>query len=262
VTQAAAETEPMSRRDPIAWLIALLGLFVLCYWAWWASGLGDTALSNRFSNAATVPGGILMVLGAIRVGRSERLDPRTRRAWTIIGLAAVVYGVGALIRFGTSSVPGLSLLSPVAQVLEIAPYALVALGLATLPRPAQTMYDLVLFTLDVAIVAWSTAILVWHFVIFPAARIAGTDLATTLNAVSFPVLDLALVFATGAIVIRGVRASSQAALTVAAVALLVLFGGDMISGIEILKGNYTPVGLAGLLFSSAWFLLAVAAYIQ
>ncbi len=262
VTQAPAEIERSWRRDPIAWLIGLLGLCVLGYTLWWASRLGDTSLTDRFTGAAIVPAGILVVLGAVRIRRSERVDPRTRRSWSIIALALVVYATGALIRFGTPSVPGSSLLSPLVPVLEVGAYPLIALALAILPKPPRTMYDIVLFSLDIAVVAWSAGILIWHFVVFPMAREAGADLLTTLGAATFPILDLSLVFATVAIVIRGLHRSSQVALGVAVVALLLVLAGDMFSGIEMLDGAYTPGGLSGVLFSFAWLLLAVAAYLQ
>jgi PAS domain S-box-containing protein len=258
----SAQIEPVSRRDPIAWLIALLGLSVACYSLWWALRLGETSLSDRFTGAAALPGGILVILVAIRLRRSERLDPRTRRAWAIVTLALVGYGTGALIHFGISYLPALGLLAPAVPVLELATYPLVVLAIALLPKPASTRYDIVLFSLDVAVVAWSAAMLLWHFVIFPAARDAGADLATTLAAAVFPVADLALIFTIGAIVLRGLRASSQAALRVAAMALLLVFAGDMISGAEELKGAYTPGGASGVLYSSAWFLMAAAAYVQ
>jgi PAS domain S-box-containing protein len=252
----------MSWRDPLAWLIALLGLSVVCYSLWWVARLGDTSLSDRFTGAAAMPGGILVLLAAIRIRRSERLDYRTRRAWRIVALGLVSYGVGALIHFGSASIPEVELFSLAVPVLEIGTYVLVVLALAMLPKPAQTMYDLVLFSLDVAVVAWSAAILLWHFVIFPVARDSGSDLLTTFSAATYPVMDLALIFSIGAIVIRGLRASTRAALIIAAVALLFIFAGDMVSGIESLKGIYTPGGLSGVLYSSAWTLLALAAYVQ
>ncbi len=131
-----------------------------------------------------------------------------------------------------------------------------------LPKPSRTRYDIVLFSLDVAIVAWSAAILLWHFLIFPSAREAGADTLTTLGAAAFPVADLAIVFSIVAIVIRGLPASSRAAFGVAAVALLAVFAADMISGIDLLDGSYTPGGLSGVLFSLAWLLMAAAAYLQ
>jgi PAS domain S-box-containing protein len=249
-------------RDPLAWLIALLGLSVLCYSLWWVSRLGDTSLSDRLTGAATIPGGIVVLLAAIRVRRSERFDYRTRRAWGIVALGLVAYGVGALVHFGATSIPGVELFSPAVPILEIGTYGLVILALAMLPKPAQTMYDIVLFSLDVAVVAWSAAILLWHLVIFPMARDSGADLSTTLSAAIYPIADLALIFSIVAIVIRGLRASTRAALSIAAVALLFIFAGDMVSGIDSLKGTYTPGGLSGVLYSSAWALLALAAYAQ
>jgi PAS domain S-box-containing protein len=258
----AGEIERTLWRDPLAWLIALLGFSVVCYLLWWVARLGDTSLSDRLTGAAAIPGGILVLLAAIRIRRSERLDYRTRRAWRIVALALVAYAAGALIRFGTPSVPGVGLLSLATPILEIGAYVLVVLALATLPRPAQTTYGVVLFSLDVAVVAWSAAILLWHFVIFPVSRDSGADLLTTFGAVICPVADLALVFSIVAIVLRGLRASSRAALSIAAAALLFIFAGDMLSGIDSLKGSYTPGGLSGVLYSSAWTLLALAAYAQ
>ena len=80
----AAEIERMSWRDPLAWLIALLGLSVVCCSLWWVARLGDTSLSDRFTGAAAMPAGVLVLLAAIRIRRSERLDHRTRRAWRIV----------------------------------------------------------------------------------------------------------------------------------------------------------------------------------
>ncbi|HEX7496043.1 MAG TPA: PAS domain S-box protein, partial [Candidatus Limnocylindrales bacterium] len=187
---------------------------------------------------------------------------RTRRAWRVVALGLVAYGVAALVHFGSNSIPDVELLSPAVPVLETGTYCLVILALAMLPKPAQTMYGIVLFSLDVAVVAWSVAILLWHFVIFPAARDSGADLSTTLSAAIYPIADLALIFSIVAIVIRGLRASTRAALSIAAVALLFIFAGDMVSGIDSLKGTYTPGGLSGVLYSSAWALLALAAYAQ
>jgi PAS domain S-box-containing protein len=259
---AAAEIERTWRRDPIAWLIGLLGLCVVFYSLWWVSRLGDTSLTDGLTGAATVPGGILVILVAFRIRRSERLDARTRQAWSIIALALAVYGLGALIRFGSQSAPGAGFLSGAIAVLELSTYPLIALALAMLPKPPRTLYDIALFSLDVAVVAWSAAILLWHFVIFPMARDAGADVSTTLGAAAFPIMDLALVLSVVAMVIRGLRASSRAALSVAAVVLLLVFAGDMISGIDTLDGKYTPGGLSGVIFSFAWFLMPVAAYLQ
>jgi PAS domain S-box-containing protein len=73
---------------------------------------------------------------------------------------------------------------------------------------------------------------------------------------------LALVFSIAAIVLRGLKESTRAALSVMAIALLFVFCGDMVSDTEQLRGVYTPGGLSGSLYSIAWLGLAFAAYLQ
>ncbi len=249
-------------RDPLAWLIGLLVLYVAGFAVWWLVGFHDNDVAVRLTGSAALPGAVVIVLVVLRMRRSPRLDPRTRLGWTIIGLALANYGVAALIHFGAESVPLANLLSPLVPIMEIATYPIGGLGLVLMPKPPRTAYDLVLFWLDVGIVAWSAAVLLWHFLFFPAARAAGADAMATFGAAFFPVADLSMVFALGALALRGVRRSSQAALSAAAVALLFVFAGDTIAGVEILEGRYQQGGMSGFLYSGAWLGMALAAYLQ
>ena len=203
-----------------------------------------------------------MVVVAMRLGRTARVDPRTRRAWSIIALALCVYGVGALMSFGAGSIPLLQAASPVRTGLEVGAYFVAAIALAWFPRPARTGYDISLFSLDVAIVAWSMAMVLWHFFIYPVARDAGQSLLASYGAAVFPVADMALIFSIGAIVLRGVRESSRVALSVAVLALAFVFVGDMVADTEQLQGTYVGGGLSGSLYAVAWLGLALAAYLQ
>jgi PAS domain S-box-containing protein len=251
-----------SRRDPLAWAIGALGVFIACYSVWWALGIGAPTWAGRLTGAAAAPGGVLMALVVLRIRGTRRLDPRTRRAWSLVAAALIGYGVGALIHFATGSLPGLSVLWPAGLALELATYGLIGIALAMLPKPARTSFDIVLFSLDIAIVAWSGAMLIWHFFIFPAARDAGRDLVATFGAALFPVADLTLVFVVGAIVLRGLQESTRTALAIAGIALIIVFFGDMVAGLEDLKGIYTAGGWSGVYYSVAWFGLAVAVYAQ
>jgi PAS domain S-box-containing protein len=253
---------PSWRRDPLAWVIVVLGLAIAGLSVWWASRSGDAALSDHLTGVAAAPSGIVLTLLTIRLWRTNRLDARTRRAWLIITIALGGYGVGALIHFGAGTSSILGDIWPIGLGLEVATYPLVALGLALLPKPARTVYDWVLFMLDMFIVAWSTAMLIWVFFIYPAAAESGQDFVATFGAAFFPVWDLSLVFAIVAIVVRGVRESSRAALQIAGLALLLVFFGDMISDVQSLHGTYTPGGISGFFYSLAWFGMAVAAYAQ
>ncbi len=259
--EPSARPEPPSRRDPMAWAIVALGVYVACSLAWWASGLGDAAMSSRVTGAATLPGALIVVLLALRIRKTTRLDERTRRAWSLIGAAVVCYVVGALIHVRVDSAPVLSIW-PIGMALEIATYPLVAIGLALLPKPSRSLYDVALFGLDLAIVAWSVAMLLWHFFFFPIASSAGQSVLETVDAAFYPVADLAILYAIVAIVLRGLRESSRAALTVAGMAFVLVFFGDLASGVDQIKGSYVQGGLVGMCFSVAWAVMAVATYLQ
>ena len=258
----APEPEIRSSRDVMAWTMAGLGLFFAIYSAWWVLRLGDAALVSRFTGATAVPAGVILTLIAIRLRGTTRLDYRTRVAWSIITVALMGYGLGALMHFALGTFSFLNVAWPAGLLLEFMTYPLIATALVILPKAARTTYDVVLFSLDVSIVAWSGAMIIWHFFIYPVARGAGQDLLASFGASLFPVMDLALVFSIGAIVIRGLRHSTRVALSVAGIALLFVFSGDMIADTEQLRGVYTPGGASGWLYSIAWLALALGAYLQ
>ncbi len=260
--QASADVEGTWRPDSIAWLIGLLGVFVVCYSLWWVSRLGDTSQTDRFTGAAVLPAGLLAVALCIRLRRVDRLDPKTRQMWSLVGVAFGVYGLGALVALASTAAPSVEVLAPLAFVLEIAAYPVVWVALSVQPWPKRTADDFVLISLDVAIVAWSAAILIWHFLLYPVARDAGADFFTTFGAAAFPVGDISLIFALGAIVLYAQRTATRAALAVATVAIVSVFLGDMISGVEDLQRSYVPGGLSGVLYSGASIGFAAAAYIQ
>jgi PAS domain S-box-containing protein len=249
-------------RDPIPWLIALLGGFVLCYALWWLSGPGDQGLAGRFTGAATLPGGLIVLLCVVRLRGNDRVDPKIRGAWSMVGLGLVCYGAGSVARFTGSAIPPAPFLAPIAPALEIGAYPILWVALARLPRVTHSRTDAALFSLDVMVVAWSAAMLLWHFLLIPVARGSGADLPTTFAAALYPVGDISIVFATAAMSIRGLLTSSRAAVSLGAGALLLIFTGDVIAGIQELQGGYVPGGLSGLVYSIAWVGLAASAYLQ
>jgi hypothetical protein len=226
-TTAAAERQ--WRRDPAAWGIVLIGLAVLGAFALWVSRFDSAQMTHRLTSIATVPGSLLSVGLAFRASRSGRLDPQTRRAWFVIGVAFTSYFAGALLDYIAGSLAGTGVLPDLTTVLEVGAYPIAAWGVTMLPKARQARSDPILFGLDVAIVAWAAAMLVWHFVVAPVAVESGADLLATAAAAMYPALDLAFLFATLAVVLRGVRPSSAAALLAIGVALLLLFGADLIS---------------------------------
>jgi PAS domain S-box-containing protein len=253
----------MSRRDPIAWGIVALGVFLLFFLPWWAKGQFSTSMSDRLTGLAAAPSGFLLILTVIRMRRTDKPDLGTRRVWYAIGFATVLYGLGALINLTVGLIPGLGGIPAFGVVFEVAAYVAVGLGLSLLPKlPGTTRYDIALFSLDLAIVAWSVAMLLWHLVIYQIAHDAHQSILASIGAAVFPTLDIALVLTLVALVLRGLRRSTTVALIVAACALSMVFLGDMVAETEILRQVYSGGGASGTLYSVAWLAMALAAYLQ
>ena len=258
----AVDSGPAIQRDPVFWAIAILTVVTVCASAWLISGLGDASLSGGFVVVESTAGSLIVVLMALRLRRTERLDNRVRRAWSFIALALALYSLGALVNLAAGSMPSATLMTPIGVGLKVACYPLMSIGLTLLPRPGRTRYDRVLFSLDVKIAAASAAVLLWHFCIFPAAQAGNQDAVAAVGASFFPVYDAALLFSIAALVVRGLPYSARAALTIAALALASMFVADLIASLQTLQGASTPGALAGLLYSAAWVFLAAAAYAQ
>src|SRR5664280_998331 len=250
------------RREPVVWLLAAMAVVLLAYVGIWATKLGDPGLVGRFTGATAIPASLLTIVLAFRLRRSSWLDDKTRLGWTAFSLVFSSYLAGSICNFAGTAFPAVSFLTYLAPVLEIAAYILAIAGLGLLPKTWRSGSDAVVFALDILIVAWSAAMLLWHFVLYPIAHGSGAETITVVAAAAYPVADLSFVFAVAAILLRGLRPSSRDALVLILAALLVVVAGDMISGIESLRDQYTPGGLSGVLYSTAGLGFAFGAYLQ
>jgi PAS domain S-box-containing protein len=246
---------------PILVLIGLIGVVDCVYTVLWLLGFVGGGVSDRLTGAAAYPGAVIVGLIGLRLRSSRTLDARTRRAWLMISLGIASYGLGYGCLYLAATLHVAALTYP-GVVLELATYPIAGGGLALMARPFHASSDLALSWLDVGIVAWSTAMLVWHFAFFPVAREMNAAPSNAFFSAFFPVADLSLVFAMGAVLLRGLRSASQAALAIGAASLLFMFVGDVISGVEELRGTYVQGGLSGVMYSVAWLGLAAGAYLQ
>jgi PAS domain S-box-containing protein len=246
---------------PIPIFIAAIAVYDLAVGSLWLGGLSRGGALDHLTGAAALPCGVAVILIALRVSTAPQLDPQTRRAWPLIAAGIISYGLGAVALFLGGEL-GLWPLGAMGVALQLADYPLVGAGLASLAVPFEKLSDAALAWLDVCIIAWSTAILTWHFALYPVARETGAEMVDTLHAAWPPVGDLALVFAAGGVLLRGARSTSQRSLLLAAGSLFFLFMGDLVAGVQELRGTYAFGGLPGVFYGFGWLGLVSAAYVQ
>ncbi len=249
-------------RDPLAWLLALSGLFLVAVWAIWLTRPGEEQPFKEYTGLAGLPAGLLVVLATVRLRRADKLDAATRSMWSICAIALVTYGVGASLGLFSQSVPGWQALEPLGLALQILTYPIAWAALAVVPGPSRSATDFLLVSLDVTIIVWSIAMLGWHLWLYPVARSSGASLTTTITAAAFPVLDLAMIGAVFATVLRTPRLGTAVALAIVCGAMVAALAGDTVAATQYLREGYQRGGLTGLLYAGAWFGIAAALYAQ
>jgi two-component system cell cycle response regulator len=192
---------------------------------------------------------------AIVVG-TYRNRPSARGAWMLIAAGQGIFAIGDVIYvtqyniLGRQSYPGLS------DLLYLASYPLMAIGLGVLVRRRTRSWHLPSI-LDAAILATSAGLIFWVYLIAPLrATSAGSGLAATVVAVAYPLGDL-LVLTVALFLVLGAG--------VRPLAYYLLIGGlamnlctDVVYAVQSTLGTYTG-GLMDAGWLLAYGLLAVAA---
>ncbi len=249
------------RRHPLVLVVLAFACYDFTYGGLWLSGILHGATADRLTGAMAIPAAGVVIFVGLRLRGSMQWDDRSRRGWTMVAVGIGSYGLGYAVLFAAGTID-FAPLSWLGVAFELATYPLVGFGLSQLARPFERTSDGVAAWLDVLIIAWSTAMIVWHFALYPVARDAHAAAADVLVASFGPVGDLTLVFAIAAVMLRGPRSASQRALGIGAAALVCLFAGDVVAGMEELRGTYAIGGLSGVFYGLAWLGLAVAAVLQ
>ena len=249
-------------RDPLAWTLVASATLVLATFAWWAGGFGDRDLARRATGLATIPTTLIALVLVVRSVRAGGQQRGSVRAWAVGAVSVGLYVGGAVINTVDPWLPWSEAFHNLAPVLELAAYPMAALALSMMPKPRRPRSEGLLFTLDVAIIGCCAAILLWHFVLYPAAVAAHADIVATAGAAAFPVADMGFLFAAAAVLLRGVRPSIALGLSIVCAALALFFAADMVAGIEALQGSYSAGGASGVFYAGAWLALATSVYVQ
>jgi PAS domain S-box-containing protein len=246
-------------RDPLAWLIALLGFVVGGLIAWRASGWGDSAAAARLVELPVVAEVALLVVAAVRVVRSGRLGPKPRRAFAIAVAAVATAGMadGLKSLFPTAADSWIVVGPPVVSFFVA---AIALIGMLSLRRRAW--YDATVFGLDALIVAWAATMIVWHFWLYDIGQTAGATDGQIMGAALFPVADMAMVFIVASVIAGGVGRSMRSSLSCCVAALLVMAWADLSLGANQLAGVPSTAGPSGALYSLAWWLFTLGVYLQ
>jgi len=206
---------------------------------------------------SAIPGGIVAGSLAWQVRHRRIFGGLDRRSSWIVVAACVLYWLSAFATpiDGADLAPGSA--AEITFAAGIGLYPLIMWGLASLTRARPGRLGVVVFGLDLAIVAWAGAMVLWHLVLYPLAVDSGTNLVDLVLLSVPPSADLALVLLAIAIIRVPMQGVSRPARQLLALAFACLFVSDLCLSIQAM----TPPGSLAMLpdLFRAWFWAVLAA---
>jgi len=210
----------------------------------------DSRGLSVFDNVSGLALSLLAALTLLACARHARKIPgQAAGAWLLLGLGYTAFAAGeALTALGGGY--GLGALSYVMDLFYFAYYPLFFLGVLGLPRAPLTGSERLRVTGDITVVVLAAGIFLWALVVGPALAQSGKDPLMTLNAVAFPLGDLALLWAVLSLMIGRHDRSSAGVYRLLAASALLLILTDITLSLRILD----LVAWSGRWMGFGWFL--------
>jgi diguanylate cyclase len=203
--------------------VAGCGVFLAAFFVFYVGGWGDAALRQLVTDGAYLPPAVLAVVAGLRLVRRGGLDPRARRAWSLITASYVCQLFAHSAWFvednfldGPPSYPALADF----WFLTFIPFMLA--GLLLLPGVRRTRTERTKLLIDSLIVGTGTFMVLWYLVIGPAIRAADATGLQVFMSSALPVGDLLLVLALASMLLRRRERSDATLLLAGAVALYIV----------------------------------------
>jgi diguanylate cyclase (GGDEF)-like protein/PAS domain S-box-containing protein len=245
--------------DSNAFASVVLGAYGAGFLIWTLLGGPPGAGKAAMSDVAAIPAGVLATFLALRASRTPGIDTGSARAWRGLGLACVAYLVGDLLWLLYEVVLETSPSPSPASLFYLAYYPLFLFGLLRFPTVLKDRSRRVEFWLDATIVLVGGSLVVWHFVLGPAAAVGpGSSLDSALN-LAYPVGDLVLLLTAAVTVLSRLRNPDRPAFLWLVAGLLLEFAADLVQGTNALQGLVVGGGLADGLFLAHWVGFGLAA---
>jgi two-component system, cell cycle response regulator len=182
--------------------------------------------------------------------------PRHPAPWWLLAASQVIYASADVTFFVRQDLLGLTAFPSISEVLYLAHYPPLLLGLALFIRRRTPGRDTAAL-LDGAILAVGAAILAWIYLLGPLVHAADTPAIVRMASLSFPVMDLAVLTVALRLII-GAGARTRA-FWICVAALMSVLSADALYGLLQLAGIYSTGNLVEGLWLCYYLLLGATA---
>lgn len=182
---------------------------------------------------------ILAVIGLLYAAkRPETYGRKVKTAWMLMALAQIssvlANIIWAVLEFSSRQTPFPSL----ADGFYLAMYPLFILGILLLPAEPFTRRGRIKMLLEMSIVVISASLAFWVFLIEPTIQASQADTMGLALSLSYPVLDLLMLFAVVELLFRRMGSSNLGSLYILAAGMVVAVASDSAYLLQFLEGTY------------------------
>ncbi|MBI3652592.1 MAG: EAL domain-containing protein [Acidobacteria bacterium] len=242
--------------------ILTLGFFVLVYLAWTIFKWGGAPYQSALSYVGFLPFGPLTLALIWRASSQPTLENRTRWAWRLIGLAALLRATGNWLGFYNEVMRHIDPASSWTIAPYIAFYPALLGGVLLFPLQHRKGKNWLTFWLDVGTVMLGAGMVIWYFLLRPIATARHDDPSNFILSLAYPVGDLVAIFAITTVLLRRPNPRINMALKVLAGSISCTAAADLAFGYTTVQGTYQDGGLTDAIYILSFFLMALSAHCQ
>ena len=227
----------------------------------WLFTAGAAGAAKAFGNdIGFIPAGALATLLAVRTSRAPGLAREARRAWLGLALAFFCYLCGDVLWLVYELVLKTPPSPSPASLFYLVYYPLFLFGLLRFPTVLEDRSRRVEFWLDATTVLLGGSMVVWHFILGPAAALGPRSTLASALYLAYPVADLVLLLATTVTVLSRPQDPARPAFLWLLAGLVLEFAADLIQGRNAIQGAFAAGGIADGLFMLHWVCYGLSAH--
>jgi signal transduction histidine kinase len=226
--------------------------------------LSSGELRTAINDAFTVFVNLLAALGLLYAAqRSANYTGNVRLAWTVLFLGELTYTIGDIIWLITEVGLHQSPFPSIADVLYLAFYPIIAIGILLLPKEPLSSDERLKVLLDMGIVVIASAILISVLLIAPTIESnTGADVYALTLSIAYPAMDMLLLFALVELLFRRIKSIPVGPILLLVIGTTVLIGTDLSFSGQSLQKTYVSGGLLDTGWIIAYSLFGLAGVLQ
>jgi diguanylate cyclase (GGDEF)-like protein len=242
----------------IAVMLSTAGIFAYTFCA--LPGVTNPQTESLVSSGGIALLNLLLAIFSFQLALQKQNDPRLRRAWLLLGIAACSNVIAEILWYYYESILGIEPFPSLADLFYLLYYPLTLIGVLLFPFVRVSRRERLVLWLDLSIVMLSSAMVFWYFILAPMQAVHSTSGFAGIIAIAYPIGDLLIFTGLISLIQRDIEHVARWTLLLLAGGMLFLTFADTLFGyFEVTGETYLLAPLNVLWLASALSHLGAAA---